>query len=385
MTKAQKADVDHLLRLARDRSVEARTNLASMVGDLFFTQHDVLTERERSLMSDILRQLIHDVEMTVRRELAERLSTQPDAPHDLIMTLANDKIEVAHPILTKSTVLHDPDLVEIISHRTLEHQLAIAMREEVSEEVSDALVETGSSDVITTLIENGNAKISRATLDYLVDQSRRADTYQKPLLSRPDLGADLAKKMYWWVSAALRQHIVSNFDIDPTELDDSIESTVIHATEEVANYDSTKTKPFELAERLAEAEAITPHLLIQVLRQGEIALFEAMFVKLTALRLTLARRILFEPGGEGLAVACKAVGIEKSDFASIFLLSRRARPGEQIVDPKELSRVLAFFDRIKPEAAEAVLRRWHRDPAYLASISQLESDLESATEDAANH
>jgi uncharacterized protein (DUF2336 family) len=360
------------LALARDKSAASRTRLVAMVSDLFFGKQDVLSEHERALMSDILRQLIHDVEMTVRRALAERLSTQPNAPRELIVALANDEIEVAHPILAKSTVLHDPELIEIIAHRTLQHQLAIAMREEVSETVSDALVETESDDVITTLIQNPNARISHTTLEYLVEQSRLLDGYQKPLLGRSDLGTDLAKKMYWWVSAALRQHILNNFDVDPTELDDSLETTVRDAVQEVTNYDAAKTKPFELANRLKEAEAITPRLLIQVLRQGEISLFEALFVQFTDIRLNLARRLLYEPGGEGLAVACKASDIGKPDFASIFLLSRKARPGDKVVDPAELSRVLAFFDRIKAEAADAVLRRWRRDEAYLNSIRELE-------------
>ena len=50
-------------------------------------------------MSDILRQLIHDVEMKVRRVLAELMASESDAPHDLIAALANDQIEVAHAIL----------------------------------------------------------------------------------------------------------------------------------------------------------------------------------------------------------------------------------------------------------------------------------------------
>ena len=57
--------------------------------------------------------------------------------------LANDDIEVAYPILAFNKVLQDADLIEVIRHRTLEHQLVIAIREDVSEAVSDALVRTG--------------------------------------------------------------------------------------------------------------------------------------------------------------------------------------------------------------------------------------------------
>lgn len=369
---AKTVDVDYLIQLARSKSTAARSELAATINDLFLGNHDILSETERTLMADILRHLIHDVEMSVRRDLAERLAQNPAAPRDLIKSLANDDIEVAHPILTRSQVLHNLDLIEIIHHRTMEHQLAIAMRDGVPEDVADALVGTGQHNVIATLLENPSAKISRTTMEYLVEQSRRIDRFHNPLVARPDLGPDLAKKMYWWVSAALRQHIVENFAVDPTDIDNTIESAVTEALRKADIYDPTKTKPFELADRLAEISAITPRLLIEALRQGEINLFEALFVKLTGVRLTLARRVLFEPGGEGLAVACKSAGIERREFATIFVLSRRARPGKTPLQSAELTRVLEFYDMLDASAAQSVVQRWRRDPGYLDSIRRIE-------------
>src|SRR5690606_8795579 len=115
------------------------------------------------------------------------------------------------------------DLVEIIRHRTIQHQLAIAMRQHVSETVSDALVETGNSDVIKALLDNGNARVSAATMEYLVEESRRVDSYQEPLVRRSDLSPSLARRMGRWVGAALRSYSLDNYEIDPTELDDVLE------------------------------------------------------------------------------------------------------------------------------------------------------------------
>ena len=160
MADQTQIDFNELLSLARDKSVDGRTRLVQIVGDLFFDTDTVLKDAERTIMTDILRQLIHDVEMRVRQVLAERMAAETGAPHELIAALANDQIEVAHPILTQSTVLQDIELIEIIQHRTMGHQLAIAMRETVSEAVSDALIETGNVDVIKTLLENESADIS---------------------------------------------------------------------------------------------------------------------------------------------------------------------------------------------------------------------------------
>jgi uncharacterized protein (DUF2336 family) len=274
MTEPEQIDFNELIGLARDKSVEGRTRLVQIVGDLFFDTDTILRDAERSIMSDILRQLIHDVEMKVRQVLAVRVASESNAPRDLISVLANDQIEVAHAILTQSTVLQDIELVEIVEHRTFRHQLAIAMRNTVSETVSDALIGTGNVDVIKTLLENDNADISGKAMEYLVEQSEKIDNIQVPLINRNDLGPDLAKRMYWWVSAALRKHIVEHYRIDEVELDDKIQDTIhdiLGGGGEINNTPLRKSQ--ELAEKLQDAEAITPQLLIQTLRQGEVVLF----------------------------------------------------------------------------------------------------------------
>ena len=366
-------DVDDLLDLARDKSVQGRKVLLETIGDLFSATGDHLTERERALMNDILAKLIRDFEQKVRRELSERLSTRPSASHEVIRLLANDDIEVARPILLRSDVLHDEDLIEVIQRRTQQHQLAIAMRREVSESVSDALVAGGHVDVIKSLLDNRSSQISEATMEYLVEQSRSVDTYQEPLVRRYDMTPALAKRMCLWVSAAVRSFILANFEIDPTELDDVIEGMakeqgVLEGPEAEDHPDDPTTV---LARRIAEEGKLTPEFLIQVLRQGEIPLFEALFAQMTGLRQRLLRRIVYEPGGEGLVIACRAMAIDKPAFTSIFLMSRKGRPGDQKVDPAELSRVIALYDRVREEAAVSVLKRWQRDPNYLYAINQI--------------
>ncbi|MEX2455179.1 MAG: DUF2336 domain-containing protein [Rhodospirillaceae bacterium] len=380
MTDIEQIDFPELMTLARDKSVEGRTRLVQIVGDLFFDTDTVLGEKERVIMTDILRQLIHDVEMSVRQILAARLAGESDAPPDLVKALANDQIEVAHAILTQSTVLQDIELIEIVEHRTLGHQLAIAMRGSVSEAVSEALIETGNVDVIKTLLENDSAEISGKAMEYLVEQSEKIDDLQSPLIRRDDLGPDLAKRMYWWVSAALRKHIVEHYRIDEADIDDKIQEAI----HDLLGDDALQKKPIrksqELAEKLNNVKAITPQLLIQTLRQGEVVLFEDLLSQLTGLRTNLIRRFIFEPGGEGLAIACRAAGIGKPDFASIFLLSRSARPGDKVVDPNELSRVLGFFDRIKADTAQKVVGRWHLDPNFLFALKQVQEGKRSAAE-----
>jgi acyl carrier protein len=365
-------DADYLFRLARDKSVAAREELAEAMSSLFVGNVAFLNDRERSLMLDVLSRFIHDVEMPVRRIVSKQLANLPDTPKDLAILLANDDIEVAYPILVYSKVLQDSDLIEVVRYRALDHQLAVAIRGSVSETVSDALVETGREKVVRTLLENPTAKISKPTMSYLVEQSKRVDSFQEPILHRSDLEPHLAERMFEWVAAALRQYILDTYEIERAAVDDLLEKATMEAIKSLPATQGSLGSSEELATKLAEDDAVTPELLVAVLREGEVSLFVTLFQRFTGIRERLVHRILFEPGGEGLAIACKAVGIGKAFFSEIFALSRKARFGDEKTILREIRHVLTLYDNMTQDAANQVLRLWQRKVGYLSAIRELE-------------
>ena len=368
-------DTEYLFRLARDKSGAGRSALANLIADLFDDRGATLSDRERNLIFKILHGVIHEVEDSVRANLSRMISTLPDAPFDLVTELANDEIDVAYPILTKSTVIRDLELIDVIRLRTHEHQLAITLRQEVSEEVSDALVHTGHGKVVESLLKNQNARISQSTMEYLVEQSLRVDTYHEPLLHREDLKEDLAKRMFMWVSAALRQHIIRRYEVDPETVDALLEQAAREGIDKtVTTPERTHRGTEKLATALKNERMITPQLLLDALTDGEVPLFLALFSQMTGLKRYLVARMLFEPGGEGLAIACKAVGISEIQFATIFSMSRKAKPNVAKTLKKDLQLVLDLYRRMTPSAAKPVLARWQRGSDYLAAIRELELD-----------
>jgi len=46
-----------------------------------------------------------------------------------------------------------------------------------------------------------------------------------------------------------------------------------------------------------------------------------------------------------------------------------------MVDPMELSRVLAFFEDLEIEAAQKVMKRWRLDPNYLEAQLKIEEKM----------
>jgi uncharacterized protein (DUF2336 family) len=361
---------EQLMTLARQKSDQAREQLFEAMGDVFLERNTVLTLQERALITDILEKLIREVSREIRRKLTVKLADAPGTPRELAVLLANDEIDIASPMLLRSTVLQDADLIEIVRNRSTQHLLAIAMRRDLSTAVADALVESGEKDVIRTLLENQDAHISRATMAYLVEQSKAVDEFQEPLVKRRDLPPELARRMCLWVSAAIRQSLIERFDIDVDKLDDSLEPIAREESERSQEADPDAAGA--LAQALGEGRKLTPRLLMQTLRRGEVPLFEAMLAEMAGLRPALIRRLCYEQGGQGLAVVARGIGLSREEFASIYLLTRKARPGGMSVDPADLGRALEFFDRINHGNAATVIGRWRRDPDYLYAIRSVE-------------
>jgi hypothetical protein len=207
------------------------------------------------------------------------------------------------------------------------------------------------------------------------------------LVHRKDLPRELAVKMCYWVSAAIRHFILDKFKIDANELDDTIEpilkEQVATATAEARGPDAL-TPAEEAARQLKAAGKLSARLMIQTLRRGEVPMFEAMFAQICELRLALVQRLLYETGGNGLAIASRATRLSREEFATIYLLTRRARPGQGAGAGSsqplargaggavDLGRALGFYDKVAADTAQKVLERWRRDPQYLFAIKTIE-------------
>src|SRR3982751_3307832 len=146
------SDMGRLAQLAMNpQSGASREEIYLAVALLYRIQGSGLNERERDLMREILRRLTRDVEMAIRIALAERLSEDTTAPHDLIMLLVDDRIEVARPLIINSPLLTEEDVLRLIAYAGLGHLEAVAARPHISEPVTDALSRSPHQSVLLTL------------------------------------------------------------------------------------------------------------------------------------------------------------------------------------------------------------------------------------------
>lgn len=354
----------YLLRLAAGHSAGERQALAASLVDLLTVLETDLNEREAALIGDILSRLVRDFEPAVRCELAHRLAGLELAPRKICVTLANDDIAVARPMLQHSPALHDQDLIAIVRERSRQHRLSIARRESLSEAVADALVETGEETVITSLLGNAQARMSPAARARLVEDARRVVSYQAPLALRRDVGGDLLQTLRGFVSHDLRGRLRQRFD--PAAPDrggdlDHLPDLLVADTVQNIRDRPAEDAPADRARCLADASEVTPELLIGILQDGRTDLFEALIGKVTGLDTYALRHVLYDPNGKALATICRAMDIPRKQFVELYLLVLRSPAASERTPAREISAVVRHYDRITPRAALEALAAWRGD------------------------
>ncbi|MBT3989021.1 MAG: DUF2336 domain-containing protein [Rhodospirillaceae bacterium] len=362
----------YLFKLARDKSSDGKKAFAKSISDVFLDHFPELTKRERRLMYEILQQSVHQAEMGLREKVSKRLAAEQGVPRELAKLLANDEIEVAFPILSMSDALLDDDLIEIIHNRSVEHQLAVTKRPMVSEQVSKAIVEHGEEDVIRSLLLNPNSKISRTTVEYLVEESKRLTSLQEPILRREDLDPALSQRMYGWVSSALQQYIVDNYELDAEFVRDIVDEAT---EEELSTKPKNADKPAPEKRLIDELEVdgqLDPGTMVRILEEGDVRLFIAMFQRYTGLTDKMVLEMLKDRDGTGLAIACKAAHLERPIFSSIYAHSYKANRNGVNIRRQEINKMLGRYDLMSKGAAEKVVSRWNDNVAYKDAIRELE-------------
>jgi uncharacterized protein (DUF2336 family) len=345
----------NLKALAENRAGFARSALFDRVSQLLFEGEGELSPEVRTLIDQILTGLITHVESEVRKKVAVRLSTLRTAPHDLTKLLANDEIEIARPILHHSPVLTSKDLIEVIDKKTGDHREAIAKRPVVPEDVSAALAASKEPKVVEALLANMGAAIPRAVFGDLVQLSEKVDSIRRPLVGRKDMPKDLAHKMFWFVSAAMRHTILEKFAVDPVELDTVLADVLVEHDAQAALRASRKGNW-----SMGEVNA-----LIGKLKAGDVPGFTTALAQVVGVELPVAAKIVADTGGEALAIACKALGADRSQFTTIFLQLDYKRFG-QARPIAHVQNVSKIYDLMPKEKALAQVSLWNAQSTAVA-------------------
>lgn len=361
---------ESLLDLAKSRAPADRERLLLAIADLCDTPHAgeaMKAPQIQALLSSIFMSLVVEAERDIRKRLAEQLAGADWAPPALINVLALDDIEIARPVIAQSPLLRDVDLVRLLVEATIEHQIEIARRPKLSQNVVSAILHQAEPAVLTALAGNETAELSPRDMAELVEMSRQIAALRTPLSRHPRLTSDLAERLYVWVGQALRKSLADRFRLDAAALEKAIAAAVaeVHAGTPrdgqamvvLARDGEREEMERRLIDKLHAAGQLRPGYLVRALREGRLTLFTTALAMLGRFDADHVRRAIDSDRPELLGLACAAVGIDRSVFPTILQLVRDLNEGRPGGGQEAARRAAGAFAPVTPSVAGAAFRQ----------------------------
>ncbi len=356
------SDLDALINLAKEPSSEKRRELLRQITDIFLVDPSKHSDSEAENFDDIMLQLSYDLEVEVREELSQRLASNEHAPQKLMRTFASDVMSVAETVLKNSPVLSQEDLIEIAKEKSQEYLMAITRRDDIGEQLSDALVENGDDDTVVSLLNNYNAKIGEDTSKKVATRAQTSEKLQKPMIDRPDVPKDILSGLYKFVANELQQSILTKCNVDERE---ALEPALKKITDEFnISFDEVQEKIDELASK----GKLTEGKMISFLNMHKGVEFLFALAKLADVRVDAAKRIISDMTGKSLIVVCKANNFSTATFKTIAM-SPLVKLAEH---PSDMVPLIAAYNRFSIVDAQRVMRFWRTRQHAINSETSVE-------------
>jgi len=331
-------DVVATLALARSSAPHDREKLLIAIAELCRSDADCARPEIQGLLRDLFMDLVSSAEHAIRQRLAKTLADVAWAPHDLIELLARDKIEIARPVLAKSPVLTDADLIRLLLEASVEHRIEVARRPALAADVAAAIVDQAEPDVVTALANNTTAQVRDHDLSRMVNLSERVASLRAPMARHPGLNTELAALLYGWVGEALRSAIIARFPLDTLALQRAVTESVHDVRSDLGLAQATdgdeKDRSVDRAAmerrvvaKLEAAGQLRPGILVRALNEGKLSLFMTALAALAGVSTEDVRSAIDAEQPDTLLVICTLSGIDKGAFPSVLSMVRRLNEG----------------------------------------------------------
>lgn len=373
-----------------DRRAEAASALARAY------MHSPLAQPERQLAESAMVVLLEDDCAEVRLALAEALAGNPSAPRHVVMSLAVDTPEVAAPVLARSPVFVDAELVEFVGGGRAEAQIAIACRPAVSAVVAAAIAEVGEADACEVLLANPGADIPADFLHRIAERFGEAAPIRRLLLHHDRLRPRTRVLLIDRLAEAMVTDAAPGALVPAPRLKalsrEAADKAVIAYAARAGEADLA-----EIAETLTAAGRMTTAFLLRATCMGNLSLFAHCLAALTGAPLGRVETALARDRRNVLRALCRRAGLPDIAFgvvAGAVEAWRRLLDEPGSVEPGRLAhlvtrQVLAAYDggadrRLDPLLV--LLRRFAadaaRDHARREAVELAEARRQPAPEEA---
>ena len=368
-------------------TLRARHALLKRLADVVSLPASRINAFERAVTGDLLVEMLRLASPEDRRRVAARLAPLAELPNALARMLLRDEPEIAGLLIEQCASLSDADLVACARDATVDHRFMMASRRGLSEVVCETLLSFGESPVIEAVLRNGTARLSQVAMEGVVSLSRTERHLVQHLLKRPELRPSGAYVMFWWAGPDDRRTILQRFAVSREVMQEVSEDVFAMAAEE-GWQDPVSRKALQFIERRQRnraAIAKSPYggLEEAVMAAGQLGLSREIATEiayLSGVNPITGAKILGDPGGEPLAILCKATGLGRGELQALWRSMRRP---EALADgsPDPIwERVQITYEMLAVDRAQTVLRYWNWSlssaltPALLKAIRDGEEE-----------
>jgi uncharacterized protein (DUF2336 family) len=303
--------VRHFLQWVRTASAAARADATSALARAYL--YSDLSPDDRAAAEGALIMLLDDPSPLVRRAMAEGLAGSADAPASVVLALAGDQPDIAAPVLTRSPLLLDADLVDFVGAGDPAVQVAIANRAALPCAVAAAIAEVGCAESCLVLIENADALIAPFSLERIIERHGHLGAMREALLARDDLPAAARQRLVAILSDALASFVAARHWLQEERAKDVAREACEKATVALA---ATAAEPDvrPLIRHLRESGQLTAGLVLRALLSGNTLLFEEALAELADLPLSRVAGLVHDRSGRGLRALFERAGFPASTY-----------------------------------------------------------------------
>ncbi|MCT4656657.1 MAG: DUF2336 domain-containing protein [Cohaesibacter sp.] len=294
--------------------VERRAEATSALARAYlFSQ---MESHERQSAETALTILLDDPSPLVRASLSDSLASSPYAPHHVILSLAQDLDEIAEPVLQRSPVLLDAELVDIAANGTDRLQVAIAKRPSVSAALAAALAEVGDKAACLAILGNSGAQVTVFSLRRMAERFGKDADMRTALLSLDGLPVDIRQSLIVQLGDALEQLALVQTFVSSERRSSLVKDACDKATIDLA-FCSHGDELVALVEHLRLSKQLTADILIRGLCMGNVELFVIAMTSLTGLPDKRIRDCVNDASYSAVAALCHKAGMSESVVPAI--------------------------------------------------------------------
>jgi uncharacterized protein (DUF2336 family) len=270
--------------------------------------HSDLSRDDLAAAEGAMIMLLDDPSPLVRRALAEVFASAQKAPAVVVHALAADQPEVAIPVLARSPLLLEDDLIDLIATGQPEAQVAIATRALLPASLAAAIAEVGAAQACLALLENPDADIALFSVDRIVERFGHLAPIRENLLARNDLPMATRQALLTKLSLTLAGFVASRQWLGPEHAEYAAREACEKATVALAA-DTPYEEIGELVQHLRQSGQLTAGMLLRALLSGNVVLFEEALADLSGVPLDRAASYIHDRNISGLQALYAKAGL----------------------------------------------------------------------------